>query len=64
MIIAEIGNNHNGDMKLARWLIHSAKINGAEVAKFQVYDVDRLRDWVKTGWSERCDRGNRLDHGH
>jgi sialic acid synthase SpsE len=33
-IIAEIGQNHNGDMELARKLIFSAKENGADVAKF------------------------------
>lgn len=38
-IIAEIGQNHNGDMGLARELIQSAKENGADVAKFQVYDA-------------------------
>ena len=41
-IIAEIGQNHNGDMGLARELIHAAKDNGAEVAKFQVYDARAL----------------------
>jgi len=41
-IFAEIGQNHNGDMGLARELIHSAKENGADVAKFQVYDAVAL----------------------
>lgn len=38
-IIAEIGQNHNGDMALARELIHAARDGGAEVAKFQLYDA-------------------------
>jgi sialic acid synthase SpsE len=38
-IIAEIGQNHNGDMDLAVELIHAAKKSGADVAKFQVFDV-------------------------
>lgn len=29
-------------MNLAKWLIISAKLNGADVAKFQVYDVDNI----------------------
>ena len=33
-IIAEIGQNHNGDMGLARELIYAAKECGADVAKF------------------------------
>jgi len=41
-IIAEIGQNHNGDMQLARRLIAEAKAAGAGVAKFQVYDARAL----------------------
>ena len=41
-IIAEIGQNHNGDMGLAKELIYAAKENGADVAKFQLYDVDSI----------------------
>jgi N-acetylneuraminate synthase/N,N'-diacetyllegionaminate synthase len=41
-IIAEIGQNHNGDMGLARELIHAAKDCGADIAKFQVYDARAL----------------------
>ena len=39
-IIAEIGQNHNGDMELACKLIESAKKNGADVVKFQIFDAD------------------------
>jgi N-acetylneuraminate synthase/N,N'-diacetyllegionaminate synthase len=41
-IVAEIGQNHNGDMQLARRLIAEAKAAGAAVAKFQVYDARAL----------------------
>jgi N-acetylneuraminate synthase/N,N'-diacetyllegionaminate synthase len=41
-IIAEIGQNHNGDMTLAKELIYAAKENGADVAKFQLYEVDSI----------------------
>jgi sialic acid synthase SpsE len=41
-IIAEIGQNHNGDMGLAIELIRTAKANGADVAKFQVFDARAL----------------------
>ena len=41
-IIAEIGQNHNGDMKMARELITAAKEAGAAVAKFQLFDVDAV----------------------
>jgi N-acetylneuraminate synthase/N,N'-diacetyllegionaminate synthase len=41
-IIAEIGQNHNGDMQLARRLIAEARAAGADVAKFQVYDARAL----------------------
>ncbi len=41
-IIAEIGQNHNGDMDLARRLIREVKAAGASVAKFQVYSARAL----------------------
>lgn len=43
-IIAEIGINHNGNMGLAKNMIWSAKGNGADVAKFQIYDPVRVLD--------------------
>ncbi len=42
LIIAEIGQNHNGDMKIAKDLIHAAAENGADIAKFQLYDAKSL----------------------
>ncbi len=41
-IIAEIGQNHMGDMDLAKELIERAKICGADLAKFQLYDSVKL----------------------
>ena len=41
-IIAEIGINHNGDMKLAQEMIISAKENGADCVKFQSFIADDL----------------------
>jgi sialic acid synthase SpsE len=41
-VIAEIGQNHNGDMALAKRLIAEAKAAGAKAAKFQVYDARAL----------------------
>lgn len=41
-IIAEIGVNHCGSMWLAKRLIQEAKYNGADVAKFQIYNVDKI----------------------
>ena len=41
-IVAEIGQNHNGDMALAEHLIRAAKRAGADVAKFQVYEARAL----------------------
>lgn len=38
MLIAEIGQNHCGDMKLAQRLISAAKENGADLVKFQLYN--------------------------
>lgn len=42
MVIAEIGQNHNGDMEMARELITAAKEADAAVAKFQLFDVEAI----------------------
>ena len=41
-IIAEIGVNHNGDMKLAKKLIVAAKYTGANAVKFQNFTAEKL----------------------
>lgn len=51
-IIAEIGQNHNGDMGLAQELIASAKESGADVAKFQLYDANNLFPRIDNPWFE------------
>tara|TARA_R110002167_G_scaffold318993_1_gene524700 strand:+ start:1737 stop:3611 length:1875 start_codon:yes stop_codon:yes gene_type:complete len=42
LIIAEIGINHNGDMKIAKDLIKHCKDSGADIAKFQMRDIKSL----------------------
>jgi sialic acid synthase SpsE/endonuclease IV len=41
-IIAEIGNNHNGDLDLARKMIHIAAEAGADIIKLQMRDMELL----------------------
>ena len=41
-IIGEIGNNHNGDIELAKKLVKALKKSGANSAKFQMRDMDVL----------------------
>lgn len=41
-IIAEIGANHNGDMKLAKRMIDAAKKAGADCVKFQSWTKDSI----------------------
>ena len=41
-VIAEIGSNHNGDMKLARRLVDAAQEAGADAVKFQSWSKDSL----------------------
>ena len=40
-IIAEIGNNHNGNLDTAMKLIESAKESGADAVKFQVKNIEK-----------------------
>ena len=42
-LIAEIGWNHMGDMKLAKKMIEKAKESGADFVKFQTWSIDRLK---------------------
>ena len=41
-VIAEIGNNHNGDISIALQLIDAAHSAGADCAKFQMRDMSKL----------------------
>jgi len=52
-IIAEIGINHNGNLKIAEELIVQASAAGADVAKFQLYDPRKLlkpADFIAQDW--------------
>ena len=40
--IAEIGNNHNGDIERAKRLILESKKIGCHIAKFQLRDMHTL----------------------
>ena len=57
-IIAEIGINHNGDMKLAKYLIRSASKSGCDAVKFQkrtidlVYSKDELDKYRESPWGK------------
>ncbi len=42
IIIAEIGPNHNGSLNLAKKLIKSAKLCGANYVKFQTYKTESI----------------------
>lgn len=54
IIIAEIGWNHMGDMKLAEKMIIKAKESGCDIAKFQTWNVSRLKsgEWDDDGRRE------------
>lgn len=41
-VIAEIGNNHNGDIKRAKELVDLAISTGADCAKFQMRHIDQV----------------------
>ncbi len=48
-IIAEIGHNGNGNMKLNKLMIDEVKACGGKIAKFQLYDTDK----IKKPWQSR-----------
>lgn len=51
-LIAEIGQNHNGDIELARRMIREAKLAGANVAKFQLFEARALFNNEGNPWFE------------
>ena len=53
-LIAEIGWNHMGNIKLAEKMIDEAKKAGADFAKFQTWQVKNLKSgpWDKDGRRE------------
>ena len=54
IIIAEIGENHCGDMNLAKELIDVASEAGCDYAKFQMYDAkDTSIDDLEREWFEK-----------
>ena len=42
LLIAEISGNHCGSLSIAKKLINTAKINGADIVKFQTYTADTM----------------------
>ena len=66
IIIAEIGWNHMGDMNLAKKMIKEASNAGAAIAKFQTWNVNRLKkgEWDLDGRREIYNKAelSREDH--
>ena len=48
-VIFEIGHNANGNMRLNKLLIDEVKACGGKIAKFQLYDTDK----IKKPWQSR-----------
>lgn len=42
IVIAEIGVNHNGSLKIAKEMVRVAKECGADIVKFQTFNVDAI----------------------
>ena len=56
LLIAEIGNNHEGDIDLAKKLINLAAESGAHVVKFQTIDPNRLVHQSETSRLKQLER--------
>jgi len=52
-VIAEVGNNHEGDFGLAKELIHLARNAGADAVKFQTIKPERLVSVTETARIQR-----------
>ena len=51
LLVAEIGWNFLGNLKLAKKMIYAAKNSGADAVKFQIWDPSNLKSgpWDKDG---------------
>jgi len=49
LLISEIGHNGNGNMALNKLMIEESKACGADIAKFQLYDTNK----IKKPWQSR-----------
>ena len=65
-IIAEIGWNHMGDMKLAEEMISEAAKSGVDYCKFQTWKIKNLKDgpWNKDGRLEIYKKAELSDENH
>jgi len=62
-VVAELSNNHNGDIQLAMDWLEAVKETGADIVKFQCYQPDELvllrgdgpapEPWGSDGWTMR-----------
>jgi len=59
-IIAEIGVNHNGSLKIAKSLVDVAKKSGANAVKFQTFNAKSLvtKDTPKAKYQEKNDKSS------
>ena len=57
LVVAEIGNNHEGDVAVARELVEAAADAGADAVKFQTFRVDAF---VSPSDAERYERMSRF----
>ena len=60
-IVAEIGNNHEGDIKLAKKLIYLAAKAGADAVKFQTFKTDFF---IKKNEKKRFKRLKKFEFSH
>jgi len=62
-VIAEIGVNHNGRVKLACDLINAAIMAGCDAVKFQVWNSDHIYPPERVGWAKHNEM-KRLELSH
>lgn len=52
LCISEIGHNFNGNLRLAKLMIEEAKKCKADIAKFQLYDTDKIKKFYQSRYAE------------
>ena len=62
-IIAEIGNNHNGNIEKAEKLVRSAANSGADAVKFQTWKAEDIHNpLIKANAYKNFDASNKYEY--
>ena len=58
-VVAELGANHQGSIKIAKSMIDQAKLAGVDYCKFQKRDINSHPEWLKKPYINKNSFGSK-----